>query len=141
MKKGLQNFFIFSCLTVFLLSCDPGVKYDKIIENDSDYDLLVIVYPDSKSGASTFFKGDSSVINKKTLTSIFEYSGFGQTFEYEDCNTHADSIITKIVGYENLNLSIDLNDELNWTFSILDRTFKDGGTCECRVTITNEMVK
>jgi hypothetical protein len=141
MKTNLHTFFIFSSFTIFLLSCDPGVKYDKVIQNDSDFDLLVKVYPDSSSGASTFFKGDSIVINKKTITSIFEYSGFGQTFEYEDCKTYTDSIVTKIMGNEGLNLSIDLNDKLYWTFSILDRTFKEGGTCECRVKITNDMIK
>ena len=40
-----------------------------------------------------------------------------------------------------LHLSIDLNDKLNWTFSIMDRTYKEGGTCECRGKITNDMIR
>ena len=140
MKTNLRVFFVFSFIIISFVSCDPGVKYDKVIQNDSDFDLLIVIYPDSKSGDESFFKNDSIVISRKSVSSIFESSGLGQTFEYEDCNTYADSIVTKIIGNESLDLSIDLNDESNWIFSIIDRSFKDGGTCECRVRITNDMI-
>ena len=141
MKTYLQVFLIFSFFTISIISCDPGVKYDKIIQNDSDFDLLIIAYPESRFSSDNLFKDDSILIYKNTVTSILEVSGLGQTFEYEDCNTYADSIVTKIIGNDALHLTIDLSDKSNWTFSILDRTYKGGGTCECRVKITNDMIK
>lgn len=140
--RTYRLFVLFSALfTVILTACDPGVKYSKVIQNDSDFDITVYICPESKVGDGSFYKFDSIQINKHTEASIYEFSGLGQTFEFDDCNTYADSIFTRVRGNDTLYVDINLNDKSLWVFSILDESFKEGGTCECRVKITNDMIK
>jgi hypothetical protein len=80
-------------------------------------------------------------INNHTEASIYEISGLGQTFEYKDCSTYADSIFASVTVVDTLDFDINLNDKSQWIFSVLDKTFKEGGTCECRVIINNDMIK
>jgi hypothetical protein len=132
------------CIALFaiiLTACDPGVKYNKVVQNDSDFDITVYIFPESKVGDGSFYKYDSIRINNHTEESIYEVSGLGQTFEYDDCSTYADSIFARVTGNDTLDIEFDLNDKSQWVFSILDESFKDGGLCECRVIITNEMIK
>ena len=138
-NKLLISFF--ALFTIILTACDPGVKYNKVVQNDSDFDLTIYVYPESKVGDGSFYTFDSVQINNHTETSIFEYSGLGQTFEFEDCNTFADSIFGRVIGIDTLDYVINLNDKSKWVFSVLDKTFKKGGLCECRVRITNDMIR
>lgn len=141
MKTNRIAFLIFALLTVMISACDPGVKYNKVVQNDSDFDLMIYIYPESKVGDGSFYEYDSLQINKHTEASIYEYNGLGQTFEFENCNTYADSIFATAWGNDTLDLNINLNDKSLWIFSVLDKTFKKGGTCECRVRITNDMIK
>jgi hypothetical protein len=141
MKTNKQFILFYALFTIILTACDPGVKYNKVVQNDSDFDITVYIYPESKVGDGSFYEFDSLQINNHTEASIYEVSGLGQTFEYEDCNTYADSILARIIGNDTLDLNINLNDKSQWIFSVLDKTFKQGGTCECRVRITNDMIK
>ena len=141
MRANRLAILFFALFTIILTDCDPGVKYKKVVQNDSDFDLMIYIYPESKVGDGSFYKLDSLQINSHTEASIYEFSGLGQTFEFKDCNTYADSIFAKVKGNDTLDLNINLNDKSQWIFSILDKTFKEGGTCECRVRITNDMIK
>lgn len=141
MKTNKLLILIFALFTIIVTSCDPGVKYTKVVQNDSDFDITVNIYPESKVGDGSFYKYDSIRINNHTEASIYEVSGLGQTFEFEDCNTYADSIFARVRGTDTLNLDINLNDNSQWNFSVLDKTYKEGGLCECRVRITNDMIK
>jgi hypothetical protein len=131
----------FALFTITLTACDPGVKYNKVVQNDSDFDLMLYIYPESIVGDGAFYEFDSLQINSHSKASIYEVSGLGQTFEYEDCNTYADSIFAKVSGNDTLYLNINLNDRSQWIFTVLDKSFKQGGTCECRVMITSDMIK
>ncbi len=141
MKTNKPFLLFFALFTIILTACDPGVKYTKVVQNDSDFDITVYVFPESKVGNGSFYKFDTILINNHTEVSIYELSGLGQTFEFEDCDTYADSIYTRVTGIDTLDIEINLNDRSQWVFSILDESFKEGGTCECRVRITNEMIK
>ena len=141
MKTKRLSILFFTLLTIILSACDPGVGYNKVIQNDSDFDLMIYIYPDTKVGYKSFYKFDSLQINNHTESSIYEYSGLGQTIEFEDCNTYADSIFAKVIQNDTMDYKINLNEKSNWIFSILDKSFKKGGTCECRIRITNDMIK
>jgi hypothetical protein len=141
MKTNKLLILIFALFTIIVTSCDPGVKYTKVVQNDSDFDITVTIYPESKVGDGSFYKYDSFRINNHTEASIYEVSGLGQTFEFEDCNTYADSIFARVTETDTLYPDINLNDNSQWNFSVLDKSFKEGGTCECRVRITNDMIK
>jgi hypothetical protein len=138
------NGLLFLCIVLFIIiltACDPGVKYNKVVQNDSDFDIMVYIFPESKVGDGSFYKFDSIRINNHTEESIYEVSGLGQTFEYDDCSTYADSIFVRVTGNDTLDFEFNLNDKSQWVFSILDESFKEGGICECRISITNEMIK
>jgi hypothetical protein len=141
MKTNRLIILFFALFSIILTACDPGVKYNKVVQNDSDFDITVYIYPESKVGDGSFYKFDSLQINNHTEASIYEISGLGQTFEYEDCNTYADSIFARVRENDTLDFNINLNDKSQWFFSILNKTYKEGGTCECRVKVTNDMIK
>jgi hypothetical protein len=142
MMKTNRLIFLYAALfTSLLAACDPGVEYHKVIQNDSDCDLMIYIYPETRDGSGSFYVYDSLRVNKHTEAIIFDYGGLGQTFEYKDCSTYADSLFARPAGNDTLKLNLNLNDPLRWTFSVLDRTFKQGGTCECRARITNDMIK
>lgn len=127
-------------VAVTFISCDPGVQYNKVIQNDSDYDLEVIIYPESRPGYGTMYTDDSLVIYRHTEASILDAGGLGQTFEYEDCDTYADSIVINVVDNDTLDLIISPDEPSNWVFNVLKETYKQGGTCECRLTIRNDLI-
>ncbi len=80
-NKRLNSFL--ALFIIFLTACDPGVKYTKVVQNDSD--ITVYIYPESKVGDGLFYKIDSIRINNHTEASVYEVCELGQTFEYEDC--------------------------------------------------------
>ena len=141
MRTNKLVILFFTLFTIILTACDPGVKYTKVVQNDSDFDITVYIYPESKVGDGSFYKFDTIRIKNHTVASVYEVSGLGQTFEYEDCNTYADSIFARVIGVDTLDYVFSLNDKSNWIFSVLDKTYKEGGTCECRIRITNDMIK
>ena len=130
-------YFLILIVLTILTSCDPGVSYSKIIQNDSDYDIIISVH----NGESYYYSIDSLYVVKHSEETIMAYSGLGQTFEFEDCNIYADSLTSQIANNDSLKLILDLNDQSNWNFSILNETFKSGGTCECRIILKNEDVE
>ena len=50
-------------------------------------------------------------------------------------------LIGNVISDKPLNLSIDLNDNSNWFFNVLEESFKQGGVCECRIIINDSDIK
>lgn len=120
-------------------SCDPGVSHDKIIENHSDYNLEVTIYPTDYGTdiENEFYDSLHFLIPMHTESVIGEAGGLGQNSNYKGCRTQADSIIARVFGNDSLTVNINLADSNNWSFKILETTYKDGGVNECRIVITN----
>ncbi len=131
------SFILTLISTGFLISCDPGVRYDKIVENNSDHDLTIYIYPDSSNRYSYIYDSASLSIPRHSETSIAKTTRLGQTREFKDCNTYADSIKSKVDDNDSLKVTINIGDKANWKFTILKKAWGDGGTCECRLKITN----
>ena len=89
---------LFPVLT--FISCDPSVSYNKIIENNSDYDLKFKVYPDSLNYLSQDYKTDTFVILKHTEYTIIHTSRMSQTRQYQDCNTYSAVSYTHLDVYK-----------------------------------------
>ncbi len=134
---------IFKLVSVVLLlvlaSCDPGVSYTKIIQNDSGFDIWVKSNDSIINGL--YDKFDSIVVFKHSESTLYIYTGLGQTTEFENCDFFNVTLYSGICGNDSLEITIDLNDKSNWQFSIFDESFKHGGTCECRLIIDDEMVE
>lgn len=70
MKTNKPFLLFFALFTIILTACDPGVKYTKVVQNDSDFDITVYVFPESKVGNGSFYKFDTILINNHTEVSI-----------------------------------------------------------------------
>ena len=118
-----------------LSSCDPGVRYDKVIQNDSDHDLILTIYPDSVSRFYTMYDSTIVRIPKHSEVSIAGITRLGQKREFQDCSTYADSIRCKVMNNDCVTLTKNVGDKSNWTFKVLQDDWGDGGICECRCII------
>lgn len=141
MLENLHTKTIIGLLFITLFfACDPGVQHSKIIQNDSDYDLFILSFPSKNSGYSHKSKVDSFIVLHHSSKDIYNYSGLGQTFEFEDCATFLDSFSVKVIGSDQLKLHANLNVPSNWEFNILRKSFNKGGNCECRIKINNQHI-
>ncbi len=140
MKTQSITYCLLLVIMMTLISCDPGVSYDKIIQNDSDHDIMLYVYRSSPD-IGHYYISDSMKIGKHSQISVYHEGGIGSVDEYEDCSIYADSIKTRITDNDTLGLTLNLNNPINWMYSVLDKNYKHGGTCECRAIINNEMIK
>lgn len=133
----MKKLFRFIALAPVLFACkDPNVKYNQVIQNDSDYDVSVKVYNRTDSAATVFFTVDSFLIAKKSETIILERNGYKNMSVFNPCNMYLDSI----KGYAEdttLILTKNLNSAANYTFTEVSKNKKGGGTCECRTIFKN----
>lgn len=139
-----RNYFLILLVVISFISlssCDPGVGYSRVLQNDSQYDLELRIHRKNSSACQYVYLSDSIIIEKKSTKILDAYNGLGQTFEFENCETCADSIVLKVVGNPTLKSTVDLNDPNEWTFSVLKKTFKSGGICECRLIMTDDKIK
>ena len=139
MKNYTSLLFIgLASLSMLLSSCDPSTRHRKIVMNNSDYDI--VIFPNIIE-ANYGYQSDSIFIGKHSHVTILENGGISKVYEYEDCSVYVDSIHSKIVGHDSLKLSLNLADKTNWFFSVLKKTFGEGGNCECRTVIRNEDIQ
>ncbi len=133
----MKKLFPLLAFTLVLFACkDPGVKYNQVIQNDSDYDVWVKVYNRNDSVATVFFTVDSFFVGKKSETIILERNGHKNMSQFNPCKMYLDSIRVSVVD-TTLLLSKDLNSSSNYTFSEVEKNKKGGGTCECRTSFKN----
>lgn len=138
MKTSKIFFFLFLLtVSVFITSCDPGVKYDRIIQNSSTHDIIIYGYGIKVDSNSI----DSFYVDKYSVKSIMQYSYLGTISNFEDCSFNYDSLSAKIMDSDSLNLLLDLNDQANWNFNVIDESFGGGGSCECRLIINDDQIK
>ena len=128
---------------VFVLSsCDPGIIYNRVIENNSDHDLKVYIYRNNVSKPQEYYyEKDSFLINRHENISIAKWNSIGQASEFENCDTYADSIVVKVVDSKTLRLTLNLNERANWTFRRIKKSLQDGGECECRIILNNNHIR
>ena len=128
-------------MAILLFSaCDPGVSYSKVIQNNSKYDISL--YTDT-AYAETYamYNFDTIVIEKHSIVVIASEQGIGTTNGFSSCCIFNDSLNYKIIGFDSLYLNLDLNDCSNWVFDVIDKSAGGGGVCECRIKITDSMIK
>ena len=134
---------LLSFIFVFLLglsSCDPAVDYAMIIQNASEYEIIII--PVGTDSVWKNFEGRSDLsMAPKLATVIAKNFGIGKVDEYEDCPFQSDSFEMKISGIDSLKIDVDIYDPTNWTFDVLQNSTFGGGGCECRLIITDEDIK
>lgn len=121
----------------FFMSCDPGIRFQKIIENRSDYDVQVYVYRDTSQYYEVSYLTDSFLIGNHSEMVLAERGGIGQYYKFSDCQLYADSIEIKVVNNDSISLNIDANGSANWHFRRTKAGTNGGGECECRLMLSN----
>jgi len=142
MKNNRPAFFCTACLllSMLLVSCDPGVKHTKTIENGSDYDIAIMVYQPANFAKGNYVS-DSIWIGKHSKTEIYKRQHVGQAAQYKDCFTDTDSIRVRIIGHDSLRLHFDLSDNVNWKYRLLDKVSSGDQECDCSIKITNKHIR
>lgn len=117
-----------------MVSCDPSVDYDQIIQNDSDYDIWLKV--------KSLYQFDSLLIPKREETIIFGEHGLGSPSQFVDCDSFI-SDTTELLVKDSIGLQVlvDIDHLEFWTYTLLDDKGYGSGTCECRFIISNDDIK
>ncbi|TSJ46307.1 hypothetical protein [Fluviicola chungangensis] len=133
----MKNMLPLIVLLLILAACkDPSVKYNQVIQNDSDYDVWIKVYERTDSAATVSFTVDSFFVASKGETIILERNGHKNMDQFKPCKMYVDSISGRAADTL-LVLDLNLNSDSNYVFNEVDRNKKGGGTCECRAVFKN----
>lgn len=133
----MKSYLLLLAVLAFLTSCDPGVSYERIITNNSSHDIWI----KATDYTSPELVVDSFFIAKNTEQIIHAYSGLGQTSEFSNCGMPDSALYGGLIATDTLAFSINLNEVAHWEFSVLSESFKQGGECECRLTLTDAFIE
>jgi len=130
---------IAACLLVIgaLTSCDPGIRFQKIIENRSDYDVKVYIYRDTSQYYEVSYLADSLLIGNHSEMVLAETGGLGQYYKFTDCQLYADSLKIIVLNNDSITVNMDINDPASWHFRRTKFGSNGGGECECRLMLSD----
>lgn len=133
MKKFHVLLVLISCIVI---SCDPGVQYSRIIQNASTHKIFLI--------KKNYPVCDTTVIEQGKEYTFYIRNGLGSTDEYEDChfeNYKSDTFLLGVKDDTSLTVNADVTGNTGWKFSVTKKTkMNRGGICNCRLTITDDMI-
>ncbi len=122
-------------LPFVLTSCDPNVEYQQVVQNSSEHGIWLIMhdsYPHDEVYVDNYTQ-DSFYVAPNSETVLYAITRIGKPGEYSNCDLYADSITTRVEGYDTLRVTSNLNDTYSWVFREFDRD--KSGRCECRFII------
>jgi len=130
----------------FFTSCDPGKDYSCVIQNDSDYKVKIIAQlysPWYLEGKDTIYNlPDTIVVNKKTSKTIYTDGGIGSVNEYENCDyVPYDTISMLVYLKDSVKIIPNIHNMNHWIFRVIKEGKGGGGICECRLILTNDILK
>lgn len=134
-----KTLFFTTFLGVFMIlcACDPSSKYRKVVQNDSDYDVIVLLDGNVMHG----YISDSILVPSHSEVIIFKTTEMGRTYEFKSCDQFLqDSIRIKIAGNDTLHVLLDPSNPFSWTYFTLKENRRKYGECECRLQIRNELI-
>jgi len=143
MKKAFLVFPSIILLAFFATSCDPGVEYEKIIQNNSDYHVKVLRkinywYLD---GTDTIFTPtDTLTIYKNTSEVVYRDGGIGGVYDYQNCCPFIDPMPMLVYYEDSVKLIPNIHEMNYWNFRVIKQYKNGGGICECRMILTNEIL-
>lgn len=128
-------------LLIGLVACDPAVEYSMVLQNDSDYDLVLFPRDTVPQWSELFFDRDSAILAQQTEIILSRFSEIGSPGNYENCPYYADSLIVEVKTDPSLQVTTDVSNPTGWVYTLLESYRFGGGVCECRLTITNAMIQ
>jgi len=138
--KKLSLFPSIILLAFLATSCDSGVEYEKIVQNNSDYNIKVFL----ETGIwvdTIFISHDTLTIYKNSSVVIDRFVTIGDVRDFQDCKRNAVAPMPIFVYYEySVKLIPNIHEMNYWNFSIIKQYRNGGGICECRIILTNEIL-
>ena len=127
---------------LFFASCEPGVDYSHVIQNNSDFEVKVLTkigmwYLEGKD--TIFTPIDTITIGKNTSKVIYTNGGIGSVYDFKNCDFPFDSIPMLVYFVDSIGVIPNINNIPHWDFRIIKEHRNKGGVCECRMTLTNEI--
>lgn len=128
--KHIQTLFFTGLVAccMLLCSCDQKTRHRKVIANNSDYDLLIVM-------------GDSVFVGKHSEVAIYDLREFRRIKSFKSCYIADTPIQSVVVDPDSLNLTVDLNNQSNWQFHVVRKELSGYGECECKLEITNQHIQ
>jgi len=130
----MKKYFVILGVIMLFAACDPGVNYSRIVQNDSDFDVKVVIR------MTSYAPIDTLVIEKKTRKTVFTQGGLGVVNDFQNCDIPRDSIPMLIYFDNSTKLIPDINKLNEWNFKIINKNKAGGGSCECRLVLTNAIL-
>ena len=129
----------FFALLFLLFNCSPpSVSYERIIENNSSYDIWVINPTTNCDGFSEIGFQDSILVLSNTRQVLeLTTENNGDVSNFSDCpSVCLDNIDSRINNHDSLGLAASLQaTNNNWQYTVLQPG--ESGSCECELTITD----
>lgn len=132
MNKVRYKLFCIS-ICFILISCDPGVFYQKIVQNNSPHEIKIFRYNNTISNSNKYILQDSFLLHAKTESILSRGGGLS---EAPPCNSIVDSFVVKVHSNQNLNVLTDLNKNNSWIRNSSGSSAK-GFNVTCRATIAD----
>jgi hypothetical protein len=113
----IRNLLFIILPTFLLVSCDPGLINNYVVENNSDYDINITIKVNKLSRSD--IKNDS--INRTYLqkTAVMKIASYGQIGTAHDKGDHfLEDIDTLIIETGNLKLAKNIYDRSNWKINL-----------------------
>ena len=133
----MKNLLPIIPLILLIYSCDPGVHFERVIENKSSHDVWIKVNQETYPA----FVQDSFMITKNSSVIISSRSSLGRVSEFGDCGLIDGTLSSGVLTNDTLSIQKNVNESGNWTSIVKSKGFGGGGECECRFTITNDDIK
>lgn len=128
-------------LLFLLFNCSPpSVSYERIIENNSSYDIWLI-NPNVTANCTGFTNigFQDSVLVPSNTSRIIESSSErnASVSDYDACPSLClDVINSRISNHDSLNLTVSLEStNTNWAYRVIQSG--ESGSCECQLTLTD----
>ena len=119
------------------VSCDPGVHFERVIENKSSHDVWIKVNQETYP----VFVQDSFMISKNSSTIVQSSGGLGRVADFNYCGLEEGTLSSGVFTNDTLEIQRNLNENGNWSSVVKSKRFGGGGECECRFIITDEDIK
>ena len=115
------------------MACDPTVDFNRIIQNNSDHEL-VYFYDQMPDEDSVYIPSKSEVI-------VYTDHKLGTVSSFENCDQGVLDIERLIVADSSRQLKFNLQDFERWEFVVIEKDAAGGGECECRLVVENEDIE
>jgi hypothetical protein len=130
-----MRIFCFFALIFLLSNCTTSVSYERVIQNDSSYDIWII-NPNVSDNCPVFFQDSILVFSNTSQVLEFTTENNGDVSDFSDCpSVCLDNLGSRINNHDSLSLAVSLQaTSNNWLYALQPG---ESGSCECELTITD----